>query len=87
MGILQMTSSGSFHFVLFLTKPGIKAEMPDLKSSQVPSVHVELAPPLENFPRGLQLKLTGQSSNSEIRTTKSLNITGYLRPGSKATLD
>ena len=59
--------------------------MPDLKSSQVPSVRVELAPPLENFPRGLQLKLTGQSSNSEIRTTKSLNAA--WGPGARRRLD
>lgn len=58
--------------------------MPDLKSSQVLSARVELAPQLENFPLGLQLRVTGQNSDSEIGTTKTLNITGCLRPRSKA---
>ena len=59
--------------------------MPHLKSSQVLSARVELAPQLENFPLSLQLRVTVQSSDSEIGTTKTLNITGCLRPRSKAT--
>lgn len=55
--------------------------MPDQNLSQILSARVALAPPLEDFPLCFQLMLTGQSSDAELRTTKSLNITGCLMLG------